>query len=301
MKLTSAVFSFIRSLAVAVAVFAGAWLLMAIGISLFLGSVLSPGLVAIAAALGAFSVAAEWFEPFSYDRTSASRSTEGLQAQSPTTNPASPRPKDNIPRIRFRAEEVLRASTPDRWVDLAYWPSDAGATAPHLHRRSPGRNAGQGETSCLYISPLLGRTVLCESQHERTFFHKVESSGLASSFLEQPLRISYRFEGRYRHYWPDAVVLLKDGRELLVEVKPRALFGKPKDMAKWRAATLWCHRNSIGFAVVDPVRGHILGDNFARRVMTGNSAIEAQDLRDQLASGNQEPRQLIIGDGPRSA
>lgn len=279
MKLADAIFSFIRSLAGTIAIFVGVWLLMFIGITLFLGSVLSPGLIALGAAFGAFSVAEEWFEPFSYDRASKSHSTERPQAQLSAATPASPKLQDAAPRTAFRAEEVLRAATPGKWVDLAYWPTDAGTNAPYLYRRSPGRNAGQSETSCLYVSPLLGRTVICESQHERTFFQKFEGSGVASSFLEQPVGISYLFEGRRRRYWPDAVVLLRDGRELLVEVKPRALFGKPKDMAKWRAAALWCHRNSVGFAVVDPVRGHILGDTFAQRLGLGaGGSAAAQSL-----------------------
>jgi hypothetical protein len=92
-------------------------------------------------------------------------------------------------------------------------------------------------------------------------------------------------EGRERVYWPDAVVLLRDGRELLVEVKPRALFGKPKDMAKWRAAALWCRRNSVGFAVVVPVRGHVLGDIFARRVQLGVGGLRANLSVNAAGSG----------------
>ena len=268
-KLASATLRFIRSLAVAIAVFVGAWLLIFIGLSLFLGSVLSPGLIALGSAIGAFNFAEDWFEPFPHDQASESRTNHDVKTQSSRTASKPVKVQENGPQIGFRA------TTPDRWVKLAYWPTEAGAHAPHLHRKSPGRNAGQSETSCLYISPLLGRTVLCESQHERTFFQKIESSGLVSAFVEQPVGISYLFEGRRRRYWPDAVVLLRDGRELLVEVKPRALFGKPKDMAKWRAAALWCHRNSVGFAVVDPVRGHILGHTFAQRLGLGAGGSDA--------------------------
>ena len=275
MKLAGPILSFVRSLAVAIAVFAGVWLVIFIGLSLFLSSVLSPGLIALGAAIGAFSVAEEWFEPFSYNSTSKNQTTRSSPAQSTRSAYAPSKGQDSVPRVNFRAEEVLRAATPDQWVKLAYWPNDAGTHAPRLHRGRPGRNAGKSETSCVYVSPLLGRTVVCESQHERTFFQKFESSGLASSFVEQPIGIRYLYEGRQRVYWPDAVVLLRDGRELLIEVKPRALFGKPKDMAKWRAAALWCRRNSVGFAVVDPVRGHVLGDIFARRVQLGVGGLRA--------------------------
>ena len=87
----------------------------------------------------------------------------------------------------------MRASTPSGWVKLAHWPKEAGTQTPCLYRRSPGRNGGHSQTSCRYSSQLIGRTVVCESQHERVFFQKTEVSDLASSFTEQPIGIPYTF------------------------------------------------------------------------------------------------------------
>ena len=147
------------------------------------------------------------------------------------------------------------------WIQSAAWPKEPTKVSA-LSIRTSSRSPLSSPTSCTYKSALLGRRVQCESQHERIFFQRLEGSGLAKAFVEQPVRIPYTWQTRQTAYYPDAAVLLRDGRQLLVEVKPANRFASAKDQAKWKAALAWGRRNGFGFVVVDPRRGYLLGEKF---------------------------------------
>ena len=241
----------------AVAKFFGYFMISLIALALFLGEALANrGGIGLLVVLGG----AWWlFEGMSTE-TPPNTATSSRRRQ---YSPSSRQPRAQIALYRrsgqLDGEEV--GGTPATWIQRAAWPKEP-ARVRALTISTPSRNASLNQTSCAYKSALLGRRIECESQLERLFFQRLEGSGLATSFVEQPVRIPYIWQTRQTAYYPDAAVLLRDGRQLLVEVKPVNRFTSARDQAKWKAALAWSRRNGFGFVVVDPRRGYLLGEKF---------------------------------------
>ncbi len=74
-----------------------------------------------------------------------------------------------------------------------------------------------------------------KSSYETRFVKKLESDPEVVSFVYEPFRIIYEFEGTSLWYIPDFLVCYSDGREELVEVKPAKMVTLPKNVAKFEA------------------------------------------------------------------
>ena len=241
----------------AAAKFFGCFMISLVTLALFLGDALANlGGLGLLAVLGG----AWWlFDEIATEASpKASPSTKGRQ-QSTASRQTRTRASQYRRSGQLDGEEV--GGTPAMWIQSAAWPKEPTKVSA-LSIRTPSRSPFSSPTSCTYKSALLGRRVQCESQHERIFFQRLEGSGLAKAFVEQPVRIPYTWQTRQTAYYPDAAVLLRDGRQLLVEVKPANRFASAKDQAKWKAALAWGRRNGFGFVVVDPRRGYLLGEKF---------------------------------------
>ena len=70
------------------------------------------------------------------------------------------------------------------------------------------------------------------SAYELAYFHVLEEDEKVISYIVEPCQVSYRFNGAQRKYWPDLLVLYKDGSMKILEVKPEALVGTKQNQAK---------------------------------------------------------------------
>lgn len=120
---------------------------------------------------------------------------------------------------------------------------------------------GFGETG-EFFSAKLQREVEFESNLERYFLELLESIDDVVFYQEQPLKIAYNQQGRRTYYFPDILFLLRDGRVVVVEIKPRNEMALFHNWTKWTALQRYCHRHGYGFLVTD---GRYSMQNVAQR------------------------------------
>lgn len=94
-----------------------------------------------------------------------------------------------------------------------------------------------------------GRSVWWESQLERDYIYLLEFDSDVISYQEQPLRLIYTKDDCIHRYTPDFLVIRRDGRKQLVEVKP-----EPKTLTEsfrelFRIVTTLSRREGYEFLV----------------------------------------------------
>ena len=153
----------------------------------------------------------------------------------------------------------------DRWPDAA---AKAILRGEFVHfdvlpedmvglKRSPAEGS-RGEAISLR-SDKLDRIVACESGMELRVFTWLERSEEVRSYQEQPIAIPYAAGGRDRLYYPDAVVWDREGRLVVVEVKPVFHMFRQRTLEKGLAAIGHLQPRGIGYLLVDS-SGHTLAD-----------------------------------------
>lgn len=120
-----------------------------------------------------------------------------------------------------------------------------------LMRHSPQRLVDQGEISGRFFSEKIGREVMFESGMERHFFRRIERMRSVRWYTEQPMGIPYRCSktGATRNYYPDALLVLEDGRAVAVEVKPVIHMPLVNNLDKFAAARPLLSKAGIHFLV----------------------------------------------------
>lgn len=70
------------------------------------------------------------------------------------------------------------------------------------------------------------------SAYEFAYFHILEEDENVVSYVVEPFSVGYLFNGIRRAYWPDLLVLYKDGSMEIIEIKPLVFVNKPQVQAK---------------------------------------------------------------------
>ena len=106
-------------------------------------------------------------------------------------------------------------------------------------------NAGE------FHSNKMNRLVQYESELEQDFFQWVEQLDEIVFYQEQPFEISYIYDGKKCVYYPDILLLLKDGKGIVVEIKP--IFGMALhiNLVKWAALKKFCADKGFGYLITD--------------------------------------------------
>ncbi|NEB09755.1 hypothetical protein G3I32_12920 [Streptomyces coelicoflavus] len=102
--------------------------------------------------------------------------------------------------------------------------------------------------------PKLDRAVSYESETERQVIQLLSFASQVTYYQEQPLAISYVYEGRQRTYYPDLLAATADGSCILIEVKPVYEMAMAINVAKYRAAADFCRRRGWGLLATDGYR-----------------------------------------------
>jgi hypothetical protein len=143
----------------------------------------------------------------------------------------------------------------ERSVPDAAWPEHLHGNSPPLRDphplREPAGSDGMSITGRWY-SDKLGREAGYESHQELELMQLLEASPLVRSYCEQPVVIPYQVGADASSYYPDLLVTLDDGRNLLVEVKGFIDHcASWRNMAKFAAAARFAHDNGWGFVVTN--------------------------------------------------
>ncbi|WBQ04449.1 TnsA endonuclease N-terminal domain-containing protein [Kribbella sp. CA-293567] len=158
------------------------------------------------------------------------------------------------PTRRFRLEQ-LQSAAATRFESLradAYWPVPL-ADRP-IEIPVPLRLLDGDLPPYVFSSAKMAREIAAESSIELRFYQLCETATEVTWYCEQPAAIEYYFDGRWRQYFPDAMVAFKDGTRLLVEIKNLMESSLTMNQAKWAAARSWCTERGIGFLVTDGSR-----------------------------------------------
>jgi Sigma-70, region 4 len=151
--------------------------------------------------------------------------------------------------------EILGKWRLDRWADavgaaigiLAHF--DAPPTDLVGRRRMPA--VPSGPAAAEFPSEKLGREVACESGAEYRVLNWLERSPEVSWYQEQPAAVPYSFGGRNRVYYPDVAVWDRQGRVVVVEIKPLFTMYRQDTIVKATAAWNYFAARGIGYLLVD--------------------------------------------------
>jgi hypothetical protein len=111
-------------------------------------------------------------------------------------------------------------------------------------------NYARGKKGYLY-SIINKRKIWYMSSWEKLFYIFLEkNSFIIQEYREQPLRISYNFNGSIHNYIPDVLIKYKSNKKQLIELKPLFKLKELKTMAKISAAENFCLNNNIVFTLI---------------------------------------------------
>jgi DNA-binding CsgD family transcriptional regulator len=135
------------------------------------------------------------------------------------------------------------------------WPSEVNKNFnwSNFSRQREVSPYGEG-ISGSFFSEKMFRNIQYESHLELQFLLKLEYARNIVFYLEQPLVISYQFDGLTRNYYPDLFFSFDDGRGVVVEIKPRYQMALYQNLIKWSALYKFCASNGLGMLVTDGKR-----------------------------------------------
>jgi hypothetical protein len=100
-----------------------------------------------------------------------------------------------------------------------------------------------------FESAKTGLTGIFRSSWEELVFKELESDENVLSYHSEPFRIKYKTSGRNRNYAPDFLVEYKDGRKVLLEIKPKGFLNFEINKDKFEAGREYCKENEMSFEV----------------------------------------------------
>lgn len=105
-----------------------------------------------------------------------------------------------------------------------------------------------------FFASKANRVIPYRSSFELRAIKKLEEDENVVSFKFESIRISYYYSAeddrlRKRHYIPDFLVSYKDGRNIIIEIKPECYLQTAINVAKFASARIFCDENNFDFQV----------------------------------------------------
>ncbi|MFD7856155.1 TnsA endonuclease N-terminal domain-containing protein [Streptomyces microflavus] len=163
---------------------------------------------------------------------------------------------DEARREAVREGRIDRSTR--RWAAVAAevdWFGDRRPAPPRaeLETLREEENLTRGRFGAWHC-PKLDRAVSYESETELRVIQLLSFASQITYYQEQPLAISYEYEGRQRTYYPDLLAATTDGSCVLIEVKPVYEMAMAINVAKYRAAADFCRVRGWGLVATDGYR-----------------------------------------------
>lgn len=113
-----------------------------------------------------------------------------------------------------------------------------------------------------YTSTKTGQTYRYRSGWELAYFKYLDSNSSVVSYEYERIVIEYVSNvrsGKIRKYLPDFFVEYEDGRNVLVEIKPKRRLTQARIKKKLSAAERWCNERGVTLEIVTEVELRLLG------------------------------------------
>ena len=121
-----------------------------------------------------------------------------------------------------------------------------------LLSKNPSRNVNKTEFSGTFYSSKLSRDVMFESNLEKAFLLNLENCSFIESYTEQPFAITYLDAcNSQRRYFPDVLVKLCNGFQVIVEIKPIVHMAHYNNLLKMEALRKFCSQNGLGYLLTE--------------------------------------------------
>ena len=130
----------------------------------------------------------------------------------------------------------------------AAWPERLNGRSVDLSGVRPLRDCKYDQP---YYSRTLQRLVGYDSMGERRLIQELDLCTIVTEFVEQPMEIGYRFDGKDRVYVPDLLVRIDANLFFIIEIKGRHRLADRKTLAKAEAAGLYLGERGIGYCLAD--------------------------------------------------
>lgn len=172
-------------------------------------------------------------------------------------------------------------------------------------RRERNVSVSGGGNAGVFHSNKMNRAVEYESETELDFLLRLEQLDEVVFYQEQPFKIPYELDSQKCVYYPDILFVLKDGRGVVVEIKPIFKMALQENLIKWAALRKFCAKNGLGILITDgrysiqQVQRQEVKPEFANAVLASLrqgplSWIQYKDIRDKYNVSRNEFLALIL-------
>jgi len=178
-----------------------------------------------------------------------------------------------------RWKNYKKKALSEKFQDLlasVIWPSEvallASADIEGLQRKRNVSFSGEGNAGVFHSSKM-NRAVEYESELEFDFFQWLEQLDEVVFYQEQPFRIPYDYESKTYVYYPDVLLVFKDGKGVVVEIKPIFKMALHINLNKWAGLKKFCADKGLGLLVTDgrytiqQIQRHDINPSFANDVL----------------------------------
>lgn len=179
----------------------------------------------------------------------ARRLTEGAMPSIPQIKLAeasSKRRGNNDERISDKADKANEFVL--SILRKAAWPDRLNEQIIDLSGFHPLRDCKSGRP---YYSKTLERLVRFDSIGELRLIRALDCCTVVAEFVEQPVKIDYRLDGKNRSYFPDLLVRTDGDLFFVIEIKGRRQLADRKTLAKAEAAKRQLGERGIGYCLAD--------------------------------------------------
>ncbi|MBT4836233.1 MAG: hypothetical protein HON94_02685, partial [Methylococcales bacterium] len=149
-------------------------------------------------------------------------------------------------------------------LDRVVWPKQTSIIEPDDPEILSKRNVykeGNGSSGS-FLSEKMNRTVEYESHLEWDIYNIIEQSDEVKFYQEQPFEIPYFLKNKEYAYYPDVLIILNDGRGIVVEIKPLSDMVLFINIKKYNSMIKFCTEKGFGYLMTDKKNCYTDIDNF---------------------------------------